>query len=101
VIVTAPAAFLFTYEAAPDRHRRAAELLVGRPLPDANEYTLPELLLALMRDVGAATGLRQLGYDEGDVDALVQGALKQQRLLVVAPREASADDLAQILRASL
>jgi hydroxyacid-oxoacid transhydrogenase len=101
VIVTAPAAFRFTYSAAPARHRRAAELLVGRPLPDANEHTLPELLLALMRDVGVPTGLRGLGYDEGDIDALVEGALKQQRLLVVAPREAGADDLAQILRESL
>jgi hydroxyacid-oxoacid transhydrogenase len=101
VIVTAPAAFRFTYPAAPDRHRRAAELLVGRPLPDANEHTLPELLLALMRDVGAPTGLRQLGYDDGDVDALVEGALKQQRLLVVAPRKATEDDLARILRESL
>jgi hydroxyacid-oxoacid transhydrogenase len=101
VIVTAPAAFRFTYAAAPARHRRAAELLVGRPLPDADEHTLPELLLALMRDVGAPTGLRQLGYDQSDVDALVEGALKQQRLLVIAPREAGADDLAEILRASL
>src|SRR5918999_1025287 len=75
VIVTAPAAFRFTYEAAPERHRRAAELLVGRPLPDADEHTLPELLLALMRDVGAPTGLRRLGYDETDIDALVEGAL--------------------------
>jgi hydroxyacid-oxoacid transhydrogenase len=101
VIVTAPAAFGFTYEAAPQRHRRAAELLVGRPLPDADEHALPELLLALMRDVGAPTGLRQLGYDEGDVDALVEGALKQQRLLVIAPREPGPDDLAEIIRASL
>jgi hydroxyacid-oxoacid transhydrogenase len=101
VIVTAPAAFEFTYSAAPERHRRAAELLVGRPLPDADEHTLPELLLALMRDVGVPTSLRRLGYDGGDVDALVDGALKQQRLLVIAPREPGPDDLAAILRASL
>jgi hypothetical protein len=31
----------------------------------------------------------------------VDGALKQQRLLVLAPREPTADDLAAILRASL
>jgi hydroxyacid-oxoacid transhydrogenase len=101
VIVTAPAAFRFTYQAAPDRHRRAAELLAGEPLPDADENTLPELLEELMRDVGVPTGLRELGYDVGDVDALVEGALKQQRLLVIAPREAGAEDLGAILRASL
>jgi alcohol dehydrogenase class IV len=101
VIVTAPAAFRFTYEASPERHRRAAELLAGEPLPDAGPDTLPELLLALMRDVGVPTGLEELGYGVEDVDALVEGALKQQRLLVVAPREADAESLAAILRASL
>ena len=101
VIVTAPAAFRFTYQAAPERHRRAAELLAGESLPDADEKTLPDLLLELMRDVGVPTGLRELGYDAGDVDALVEGALKQQRLLVVAPREADGEALGAILRASL
>ena len=33
--------------------------------------------------------------------ALAEGALKQERLLVVAPREARAEDLARILTASL
>ena len=33
--------------------------------------------------------------------ALVEGALQQQRLLAVAPREPSPEDLAAILRASL
>jgi hydroxyacid-oxoacid transhydrogenase len=93
VIVTAPAAFRFTYPAAPERHDRAAELLGGEDLPS--------VLLALMRDVGAPTSLRELGYGEADVDALVEGALKQQRLLVVSPRSAGADDLAAILRESL
>lgn len=101
VIVTAPAAFRFTYEAAPERHRRAAELLAGEPLPQADENTLPDLLLELMRDVGVPTGLRELGYDVADVDALVDGALKQQRLLVVSPREAGPEELGAILRASL
>jgi len=35
------------------------------------------------------------------VPALVEGALAQQRLLAVSPREPSADDLAAILCASL
>jgi alcohol dehydrogenase class IV len=95
VIVTAPAAFRFTYEAAPERHDHAAALL------DPGGRSLPDALAALMRDVGAPTGLRELGYGEDDVPALVEGALAQQRLLAVAPREPSADDLAAILRASL
>jgi hydroxyacid-oxoacid transhydrogenase len=101
VVLTAPAAFRFTYPAAPERHRRAAELLAGRPQADEGEHALPELLRALVRDVGAPARLRDVGYGEADVDALVAGALKQERLLVVAPRSAGADDLAAILRASL
>jgi hydroxyacid-oxoacid transhydrogenase len=101
VIVTAPAAFRFTYPAGPAKHRRAAELLAGRPLPDAGAETLPGLLCDLMRDVGAPRGLRALGYDEEDIPALVEGALKQQRLLALAPRPVEPGDLAAILRASM
>lgn len=103
VIVTAPAAFRFTYDAAPERHRRAAELLAGREIPpaEADAETLPRVLADLLRDVGAPRGLRELGYGEEDVPALVRGALKQQRLLVVAPREAGAEDLTAIMTASL
>ena len=54
-----------------------------------------------MKDVGAPRGLRELGYGEEDVDALVEGTLKQQRLLVIAPREAGPRDLADILHASM
>ena len=101
VIVTAPAAFRFTYEADPEKHRRAAELIAGRELPDADENTLPEILTELMRDVGAPSGVRALGYDEDDIADLVEGAVKQQRLLVIAPREASEDDLAAIIGDSM
>jgi alcohol dehydrogenase class IV len=54
-----------------------------------------------MRDVGAPGGVRELGYGEDDVDEIVDGALKQQRLLSIAPREPTADDLRQIVTASL
>jgi hydroxyacid-oxoacid transhydrogenase len=99
VIVTAPAAFRFTYDADPERHHRAAELLTGEPAdgPDA----LPDALRALMRDVGAPSGIAELGYGEDDIEALVKGALQQARLLAVAPREVGADDLARILRESV
>src|SRR5438105_5322382 len=74
VIVTAPAAFRYTYPADPEKHRRAAELLAGTPIPRADENTLPAVLVELMKNVGAPRGLRELGYGEEDVDALVAGA---------------------------
>jgi len=101
VIVTAPAAFRFTYSAMPERHRQVAELLSGERIEKADENTLPEILIQLMKDVGAPKGVRELGYDEGDIDDLVDGAMKQQRLLVGAPKEVSEEDLANILRESM
>lgn len=101
VIVTAPAAFRFTYPADPKKHHQAAALLAGEPLPDADQDTLPRVLLQMMRDLGIPSGLRELGYDEGDIDGLVEGALKQRRQLMIAPREAGPEDLANIFRDSL
>ncbi|KQV71539.1 alcohol dehydrogenase [Nocardioides sp. Root122] len=95
VVMTAPAAFDLTFSASPERHRRAAELLGGEGRP------LPEVLRGLMRDVGLPSGLAELGYGSADVDDLVEGALKQQRLLATAPIEVTADDLATVFRASL
>jgi hydroxyacid-oxoacid transhydrogenase len=101
VIVSAPAAFRYTYDAMPERHHHVAELLAGGPVEDASADTLPRIITELMRDVGAPSGIAELGYDEDDVPELVQGALKQQRLLVIAPKEPSATDLEGIVRASL
>ena len=99
--MTAPAAFRFTYEAMPERHHHVAELLAGESIADPGPDSLPDQLLLLMRDVGAPSGIAELGYTEDDVPALVEGALKQQRLLVVAPKEAGAEDLTHILNASM
>jgi hydroxyacid-oxoacid transhydrogenase len=99
VIVTAPAAFRFTYDADPERHHEAASLLVGERVegPDA----LPDALRDLMRDIDAPSGVAEFGYSEDDVPALVDGALKQKRLLDIAPKDATADDLTHILNASM
>jgi alcohol dehydrogenase class IV len=104
VIVTAPAAFRFTYDAAPERHHEVACLLTGKTLDELGGPSadlLPNVLRDLMRDVDAPKGIEELGYTEDDIPALVEGALKQQRLLVIAPKTPTADDLADILRASL
>jgi hydroxyacid-oxoacid transhydrogenase len=102
VSLTAPEAFRFTFEARPERHLRAAELLapeLERPGDDA-EY-LPAALIGLMRDIGIPNGIGGVGYDEGDVPDLVEGTMKQQRLLDTAPRPVTEDDAAAILSRSL
>jgi alcohol dehydrogenase class IV len=101
VIVTAPAAFRFTYDADPERHHHVAELLAGEPISDPGPDTLPRVLTQLMRDIEAPSGVAELGYTEDDVPALVEGAMKQQRLLVVAPKDVGEDDLTHIINASM
>jgi hydroxyacid-oxoacid transhydrogenase len=101
VILTAPAAFRFTYTTAPERHLRAAELM-GVPVRDLDEAgrreALPQALIALMRDIGIPNGLTAVGYTERDIPALVAGTLRQPRLLAGAPRPVEAADLELILR---
>lgn len=101
VIVTAPAAFRFTYATAPERHLRAAELL-GVPVADLGDAerreALPRALIGLMRDIGVPNGLTAIGYAERDVPALIEGTLRQPRLLAGAPRPVGAAELDLILR---
>ena len=52
-----------------------------------------------MRDIAIPNGLAEIGYGAADVDDLVEGALKQQRLLATAPLEITAEDLVGRLRA--
>jgi hydroxyacid-oxoacid transhydrogenase len=104
VILTAPAAFRFTYPTSPERHLRAAELM-GYPTAGLGEAerreALPRALLALMRDVGIPNGLTAVGYAERDVKALIEGTLKQPRLLSGAPRAVGAAELDWIVRDAL
>jgi len=103
VVVTAPATFRWTYPTNPERHLHAAQLL-GANVNGLTSAEMPELLsrtlLSLMRDTGILNGLAAMGYGETDVPAIIDGTLKQQRLLVNSPRDASADELRQIINSS-
>ncbi|NVI92859.1 hydroxyacid-oxoacid transhydrogenase [Actinomadura sp. BRA 177] len=102
VALTAPEAFRFTFEARPERHVRAAELLdPGMERPDDVAEHLPLAVLRLMRDIGMPDGIGGVGYDERDIPGLVEGAMKQQRLLAIAPRPVDEDAVAGIFRRSL
>jgi alcohol dehydrogenase class IV len=61
---------------------------------------LPRTLISLMRDTDISNGLAALGYGEADIPALIEGTLKQQRLLVNCPREVGAEELHQIIERS-
>jgi hydroxyacid-oxoacid transhydrogenase len=93
VALTAREAFRFTYPSSPERHLRAAELLGGDDLST--------VLTALMRDIGIPNGIGAVGYGEGDIETLVAGAMKQQRLLAIAPLPVTEEDLAGVFAGSL
>jgi len=102
VALTAPEAFRFTFDASPERHIRAAQLLApgaDRPARDAD--FLPSVLIALMQDIGIPGGVAAVGFTAADVPTLVEGATKQQRLLAISPKPVTEDDLAGIFQASL
>lgn len=99
---TAPAAFRFTFEAAPERHVRAAQLLdPTAEMTDDPAELLPTVLTSVMRDVGVPSGLAELGFGQHDLPSLAEGTLKQQRLLATAPREVTEDDVVAILADSV
>ena len=100
VSLTAPEAFRWTFEASPERHLRAATLLAPGHEYDGPD-ALPGVLADLMRDINIPNGLGAVGYGEADVDDLVEGAMKQQRLLATAPREVTEEAAAGILGRSL
>lgn len=100
VVLTAPEAFRLTFEASPERHLEAARLL-DPAVTGSGPDVLPGVLTSLMRDVGIPSGLAEVGYLDSDVEDLVEGALKQQRLLATAPREITAEDLAGVFRESM
>ncbi len=102
VSLTAPEAFRFSFESAPQRHLHAAALLAPGldTLNDPSEQ-LPRALTDLMRDIGIPNGIGGVGYTEDDVPDLVPGTMKQQRLLATCPRPVTEDDIAAILTKSI
>jgi hydroxyacid-oxoacid transhydrogenase len=102
VALTASEAFRFTFDAAPDRHLRAAQLLAPNSdrTADAAEQ-LPAALIDLMRDIDIPNGVGAVGYRDSDIPDLVGGTMKQQRLLAISPKPVTDDDLANIFTRSM
>lgn len=102
VALTAPAAFRFTFATNPDKHVHAARLLDPRAADEADPVdALPAALASLMRDIGTPNGIGAVGYTERDIADLVDGTLKQQRLLTISPRPVRDEDLAAIFASSI
>ncbi|MEO7040478.1 MAG: hydroxyacid-oxoacid transhydrogenase [Candidatus Elarobacter sp.] len=103
VIVSAPAVAKFTAGAAPEKHRRVAQLLGAERTLRDDEIgdALADALARLMRATSMPNGLRGLGYGDADVPALVAGAYAQQRLLANAPRAVGEEELAVLFSGAM
>lgn len=102
VSLTAPQAFRFSFDCAPERHLRIAELLAPEaPRTDDPAEQLPSVLVDLMRDIGIPNGIGAVGYTEQDVADLVPGTMQQQRLLSTCAKVPTEDDIAGILSRSI
>ena len=109
VIVNAPAAYRFNSAAAPERHFEGAALLganTADAVPAEAGEILAEHLAEMMQQTGIPNGVDGAGFDGAgfdgaDIDVLVAGALVQQRLLSVSPRDVQKEDLHSIYTAAL
>ncbi len=104
VIVTSPAVFRYTAEAAPARHLSAAAALgadqKGATPDDAGEV-LAGRMIELMKDTGMPNGLGGVGFSEQHVSALAASAERQKRAISNAPRDSNRVDLENVYRAGL
>jgi hydroxyacid-oxoacid transhydrogenase len=104
VVLNAPAVFRFTGQADPERHLEAARLM-GMDITHAKKKDAGEILasafVALMKKTGMPNGLGAVGYTAKDVDKLVEGTLPQRRVLNIAPRPVTADDLRALFLESM
>ena len=104
VIVNAPAVFRFTAGSSPQRHLEAAAVL-GADTEGAGAEEAGDLLagciIDFMRRLDIPNGLRALGYDAGDIPALVEGTLPQHRVTKLSPRPAGEAELRQLFEEAL
>jgi hydroxyacid-oxoacid transhydrogenase len=104
VILNAPSVFRWTATANPERHLQAAAWLGGETRgagPDDAGEVLASTLIGLMHRTHMPNGLHEVGYEEKDVDALVQGTLPQHRVTKLAPRSTTPDDLRQLFMGAM
>jgi len=96
VIINAPAVFRFTSRKSPQRHLRAAKLL-GVDISNESSKNAGNLIsnkiIEFIKKLGMPNGLRGLGYNESDIDNLVEGTLPQHRVTKLSPIDVGKNEL--------
>ncbi|KNZ46068.1 hypothetical protein VP01_758g5 [Puccinia sorghi] len=105
VALTGPAVFGFTAASAPDRHREAAEIFGAASAARVSDADVGQLIhdriAQFLVQLGVPRGLNAIGYQSQHIPALVAGTLPQKRVLDLAPADANAEALSQILEKAM
>jgi hydroxyacid-oxoacid transhydrogenase len=99
VILNAPAVFRYTAEACAERHLQAAKALgleISRTSPRDAGKVLADRITEFMQRLGMPNGLRAIGYETGDIPALVKGTLPQHRVTKLSPKPFGEEELARL-----
>ncbi len=104
VVVSAPAVFRYTAEAAPERHFEAAGYLQSdlrsATQADAGEV-IAKRIIELMKKTGIPNGLGGIGFVAEDVSALAASTARQVRAIANSPRETNLVDIENIYAAAM
>ena len=104
VIVSTPAIFLYTAEAAPERHFKAAQFLQSdlqdAGIDDSGEI-ISKRIIQLMRQTDMPNGLSEIGFSQQDIPALAASTVRQTRAIANAPRETNLVDIENIYSAAI
>ncbi|KIK68170.1 hypothetical protein GYMLUDRAFT_37010 [Collybiopsis luxurians FD-317 M1] len=94
VALTGPAVFQFTSPSDPDRHRQALAIFTNTTVSDPSVARIPdselgaylfEAIARFLDSLGVPRGLKAVGYQNKDIDMLVEGTIPQRRVLDLAP----------------
>lgn len=103
VIINAPAVFRFTAKTNPERHLEAAKLLgvdISEKSSEKAGSLISNKLIEFIKKLGMPNGLRGLGYEESDIEKLVEGTLPQHRVTKLSPVEVGAEELRTLFEES-
>ena len=104
VIISAPSVFRYTAPTNPERHMHCARILgaetSGASLEDAGDL-LAHAIVGYIKELGVPNGLSGVGYNQHDIEALIQGTLPQHRVTKLSPRPIDESNLRRMFQESM